>query len=116
MALICYYKGPGAIDTNGLEALISAYVGYLPRLAAIAQFFDFVTKDVEQKWLLAFNTPKITTKYQRGHRLGPASLSRKGLPDSYRALQQITKTQSGCPQNQQRQQEQQRQGATEQKG
>jgi hypothetical protein len=48
-ALICYYKGPGTIDTNGLEALISTYTGHLPRPAAIAQFFDFVTKDFEQK-------------------------------------------------------------------
>jgi hypothetical protein len=60
-ALVCYYKGPGTINTNDLEALVSAYAGHLPRPAAITQFFDFVAEDVEQKWLACEGTNVAAT-------------------------------------------------------
>jgi hypothetical protein len=62
-ALICYYKCAGTIYTNNVKALISAYAGHFPRPAAITQFFDYIAED-KQKWLLAFNYPKATTKFK----------------------------------------------------
>jgi hypothetical protein len=57
-AVILYFNGPSAIDTEVIEGFIQAHAGKLPTPAVVAQFFDPVTETDQQKWLLGFDTPQ----------------------------------------------------------
>jgi hypothetical protein len=62
-AVILYFNGPSAVDTEVIEGFIQAYTGELPTQAVVAQFFDPVTEIDQQKWLLGFDTPQATATF-----------------------------------------------------
>jgi hypothetical protein len=62
-AVILYFNGPGAVDTEVIEGFIQAYTGKLPTPAVVAHFFNPVTETDQQKWLLGFDTPQAIATF-----------------------------------------------------
>ena len=62
-AVVLYYNGPGAVDTETISGFIKAYAGDLPAPAVVAQFFDPVLETDLQKWLLGFDQPQSAEKF-----------------------------------------------------
>ena len=62
-AVVLYYNGPGAVDTETISGFIKAYAGDLPAPAVVAQFFDPVLETDLQKWLLGFDQPQAAEKF-----------------------------------------------------
>ena len=80
-AVVLYYNGPGAVDTETISGFIKAYAGDLPAPAVVAQFFDPVLETDLQKWLLGFDQPQAAEN-SSSTRTGPVWPAMKRGPKS----------------------------------